>query len=57
MLVVEDGTLVRVLAAPQTVLRVTACADHGGPADLPRAASHLGNRDVPLEVNPNKLQL
>jgi urease accessory protein len=57
VLVAEDGSLIRVLAAPQTVLRVTACAEHGGPADLPRAAYHLGNRHVQLEVKPDHLQL
>jgi urease accessory protein len=57
LLVAEDGSLVRVLAAPQPVLRVTACASHGGPADLPRAAYHLGNRHVPLEVKADHLQL
>ena len=57
VLVAEDGSLVRVIAAPQAVLRVTACAEHGGPADLPRAAYHLGNRHVQLEVKPDHLQL
>jgi urease accessory protein len=57
VLVAEDGSLIRVLAAPQAVLRVTACAEHGGPADLPRAAYHLGNRHVQLEVKPDHLQL
>jgi urease accessory protein len=57
VLVAEDGSLVRVQAAPQPVLRVTACAEHGGPADLPRAAYHLGNRHVALEVKPDHLQL
>jgi urease accessory protein len=57
LLVGEDGSLVRVIAAPQPVLRVTVCPDHGGPADLPRAAYHLGNRHVALEVKPDHLQL
>jgi urease accessory protein len=57
VLVAEDGSLIRVLAALQAVLRVTACAEHGGPADLPRAAYHLGNRHVPLEVKAEYLQL
>jgi urease accessory protein len=57
VLVAEDGSLIRVLAAPQTVLRITACAEHGGPSDLPRAAYHLGNRHVQLEVKPDHLQL
>jgi urease accessory protein len=56
VLVAEDGSLIRVIAAAQPVLRVTACAEHGGPADLPRAAYHLGNRHVPLEVKPDHLQ-
>jgi urease accessory protein len=57
VLIAEDGALIRVIAAPQAVLRVTACAEHGGPADLPRAAYHLGNRHVQLEVKPDHLQL
>jgi urease accessory protein len=57
VLVAEDGSLVRALAAPQTVLRVTACAEHGTALDLPRAAYHLGNRHVALEIRPGYLQL
>ena len=29
VLVAEDGSMVRVLAAPQPVLRITHCTDHG----------------------------
>ena len=57
MLVAEDGSLVRVLAAPQTVLRITPCAEHGTPFDLTRAAYHLGNRHVPIELTPGYLQI
>jgi urease accessory protein len=57
VLVAEDGSLVRVVALAQPVLRVTACPEHGGTADLPRAAYHLGNRHVPLEVRADHLQL
>ncbi len=57
VLVAEDGSLVRVLAAPQPVLRVTACTQHGSPFDLLRAAYHLGNRHVQLELRPDHLQL
>jgi urease accessory protein len=57
VLVAEDGSLIRVIAAPQTVLRVTACAQHGTPRDLPRAAYHLGNRHVALEVRADHLQI
>lgn len=56
VLVAEDGSLLRVVAAAQPVLRVTACADHGSPFDLLRAAYHLGNRHVPLELQPDALQ-
>src|SRR3954469_7236945 len=44
VLVAEDGSLVRVVAAPQPVLKITHCSDHGSPFDLLRAAYHLGNR-------------
>ena len=57
VLLAEDGSLIRVIAAAQPVLRVTACAEHGGPADLPRAAYHLGNRHVALEMQADHLQL
>ncbi len=57
VLVAEDGSLIRVQAAPQPVLRVSICPDHGSPLDLLRAAYHLGNRHVPLEVRPDHLQL
>lgn len=57
VLVAEDGSLVRVIAAAQPLLRITACPEHGTPRDLPRAAYHLGNRHVPLEVQPGHLQI
>jgi len=57
VLVGEDGSLLRVLAAPQAVLTVRACPTHGTPFDLMRAAYHLGNRHVPLELQPDRLQL
>ncbi len=57
LLVAEDGSLVRVVAASQPVLVVTACAEHGTPFDLLRAAYHLGNRHVQLELRPDRLLL
>lgn len=57
VLVVEDGSLVRVIAAPQTVLRITHCTAHGTPFDLVRAAYHLGNRHVPIELQPDHLKI
>jgi urease accessory protein len=53
VLVAEDGSVVKVAAAPQTVLRITACTTHGSPFDLTRAAYHLGNRHVPIEIEPD----
>jgi urease accessory protein len=57
VLVAEDGSLIAVKAAPQPVLLVRACAEHGSPFDLMRAAYHLGNRHVPLELEPDHLKL
>lgn len=57
VLVAEDGSLVRVIAAAQPVLCITACAEHGSPFDLVRAAYHLGNRHVPIELHPDHLQI
>jgi len=57
ILVAEDGSMVRVLAAPQPVLRITACDTHGTPFDLIRAAYHLGNRHVAIELKPDHLKI
>jgi urease accessory protein len=56
VLVTEDGSMLRVIAAPQPVLQVRHCTEHGSPFDLLRAAYHLGNRHVPLELQPELLQ-
>lgn len=57
VLVAEDGSLVSVQAAPQAVLVVTPCPTHGNRLDLLRAAYHLGNRHVSLELQAECLQL
>lgn len=57
VLVAEDGSLVRIIAAVQTVLRITHCAAHGTPYDLIRAAYHLGNRHVQIELKPDHLKI
>ena len=57
VLVAEDGSLIQVIAAPQQVLIITACATHGSPFDLTRAAYHLGNRHVPIELKPDHLKI
>lgn len=57
VLVAEDGSLIQVLAAPQAVLVVRHCPHHGSPFDLTRAAYHLGQRQVPLELQADHLKL
>ena len=63
VLITQDGSLLRVIAAAQPVLRITACTDHHhghdhDPAfDLMRAAYHLGNRHVPIELQPDHLKI
>jgi urease accessory protein len=57
VLVAEDGSLIKVIAAPQPVLVITHCAQHGTPFDLTRAAYHLGNRHVPIELKPDHLKI
>ena len=57
VLVAEDGSLIKVIAQPQAVMRITAIADHGSPFDLVRAAYHLGNRHVQIELTPEHLQI
>ena len=57
VLVAEDGSLIVVKAAPQAVLVVRHCSQHGSAFDLLRAAYHLGNRHVQLELQPDRLLL
>lgn len=57
VLVAEDGSLVQVRAAAQPVMTVRHCPQHGQPFDLLRAAYHLGNRHVALELQPDHLKL
>jgi urease accessory protein len=56
VLVAEDGSLIAVKARAEPLLAVTV-RPHGAPLDLLRAAYHLGNRHVPLELTPTRLQL
>src|SRR5215472_2452022 len=58
VLVAEDGSLVVVEALAQPVLVATAAKTSQAPAlDLARAAYHLGNRHVALEVRADRLVL
>jgi len=49
----QDGTLVQVIASPEVVLTVKGRTH----LDLLRAAYHLGNRHVPLEIRATYLRL
>ncbi|BCF89390.1 urease accessory protein UreE [Paraburkholderia largidicola] len=53
VLVADDGGLVRVVAAPESVLYVRA----PDVLTLTRAAYHLGNRHTPVEVGADYLKL
>ena len=57
VLVGDDGSLLKVQAAPQAVLRISHCSEHGTLFDLTRAAYHLGNRHVPIELQPDHLKI
>ena len=57
VLVAQDGSLIQVIAAPQAVLKITRCERTGRPFDLIRAAYHLGNRHVPMELKPDYLKI
>lgn len=57
VLIGEDGSLLQVLAAPQAVLRITHDQVHGSVFDLTRAAYHLGNRHVPIELQTDHLKI
>jgi urease accessory protein len=53
LLQAEDSTIVQILAQPEPVMTVTAQSSLA----LLRAAYHLGNRHVPLEIQPTYLRL
>jgi len=53
ILVDENGKFIKVVAADEQLLRVTA----KNTFDLIRAAYHLGNRHIPIEVHADYLQL
>ena len=55
IMVSEQGELLRIISADQPVLKITSCSIHGTPLDLPRAAYHLGNRHIPIEIQSTHL--
>ena len=50
-LVLEDGRLVWVEAAPERLLEIRAASDHA----LKRLIWHIGNRHIPAEIGPDAL--
>ncbi len=57
VLVGEGNELLVVHAAPQPLMQVTPCPTHGQAFDLLRAAYHLGNRHVSLQLTPEAIYL
>ncbi len=57
VLVAEDGSLIVVQAAPQAVLMVRHCTEHGSPADLLRVAHQLGGQHVAIQAAADHLLL
>ncbi len=57
VLIAEDGSMIAVIAKPQPVMVVRACTEHGSALDLLRAAYHLGNRHVQLQLEVEQLKL
>ncbi len=49
----DDGSIVEIVAAPERLLLVSA----RDPRELARAAYHLGNRHIPVEVGADQLKL
>lgn len=53
----EGGELLRIEAAAQDLLQVRVCPQHGRPADLLKAAYHLGNRHVAVDLRDDHLRI
>ena len=52
-LVLEDGRLVEVVAAPEPLAEIRI----GEPRDLARIAWHLGNRHLPVQILANRIRI
>ena len=52
-LVLEDGRLVEVIAAPEALAEIRV----GEPRDLARLAWHLGNRHLPVQILANRIRI
>jgi urease accessory protein len=56
LLVLDDGGLVEVVAAPEPLIEARAGQMAGHLAGLARLAWHLGDRHVPVQVLPNRIR-
>jgi urease accessory protein len=57
-LLLEDGTIVAVVAKPEALVEIAAGADGGDPAAaLARLAWHLGNRHTDVEIAGGRLRM
>jgi urease accessory protein len=52
-LVLEDGRLVEIVAAPEELSEIRV----GEPRDLARLAWHLGNRHLPIQILANRIRI
>jgi urease accessory protein len=57
VLLSEEGAFLRIESAPESLLHISACPIHSAPHDLLRAAYHLGNRHIPIEVQAQHLKI
>lgn len=55
-LMANDGRAVEVLAAPEKLMEAAIDATEGDPLLLAKAAYHLGNRHVAVELQPGRLR-
>lgn len=55
-LVANDGRVVEVVAAPESLMEAAIDANEGDPLVLAKAAYHLGNRHVAVELKPGRLR-
>src|SRR6185437_3850102 len=55
-LLLEDGSLVEVVAAPEPLIEARAGSVAGNVAGLARLAWHLGDRHIPVQMLPNRIR-
>jgi urease accessory protein len=56
VLLLEDGSLLEVVAAPEPLIEARAGDVAGNVAGLARLAWHLGDRHIPVQMLPNRIR-